>query len=270
MGRKNWTSAKIFDRLMNNKSQKTYWDNIAELRKRKTEDIYNKAFKLAKSKNNKNKIIGIDILAQFGFNPRIRQKETINLYFEILECKPNDAILFALFFAISHNNKNLAKKQVIKLTEFKNSENKDIRYSLVSALSGIDDLLAIETLIELSKDKFSLIRNWATFGIGTLSDLNNNQIITALWLRTKDKHQETKLEAILGLANRNQVLVKQQIIQELKNGEFGILLFDAVKALNDKDLIPYLEYNLKSAKNDSGIKEVWITDLKACLRTLKT
>lgn len=74
MGIENWTSEKIFDRLVNNKSQKTYWNNILKLRKRATEKIYDQAFKLAKSENDKKKIIGIDVLAQIGFDPRIRRK----------------------------------------------------------------------------------------------------------------------------------------------------------------------------------------------------
>ncbi|GAA4243242.1 hypothetical protein [Winogradskyella damuponensis] len=269
MARENWNSGKIFDRLVNNKSQKTYWNNISELRKRATEEIYDQAYKLAKSENDKNKIIGIDVLAQLGFDPRIGQQKTVELYFELLENEQNDDVLFSLFFGISHNNENLTEKQILKLTEFKNSKNKDIRYSLVSALSTVENPKAIETLIELSEDKYSSIRNWATFGIGTLSEKNNDRILKALWKRTKDKHQETKLEAIVGLANRNEIGVKEQIIEELKDGEYGTLLFDAIKTLKDKDFIPYLESNLKSAKKDSGIKEEWISDLKQCLNKLK-
>jgi len=74
MGIENWTSEKIFDRLVNNKSQKTYWNNISKLRKRATEKIYDQALKHAKSENDKKKIIGIDVLAQIGFDPRIRRK----------------------------------------------------------------------------------------------------------------------------------------------------------------------------------------------------
>mgnify|MGYP005992427999 CR=1 FL=1 len=269
MARENWKSEKIFDRLVNNKSQKTYWNNISELRKRATEEIYDQAYELAKSQNDKNKIIGIDVLAQLGFEPRIWQQKTVALYFKLLENGQNDDVLFSLLFGISHNNENLTEKQVVKLTELKNSKNKDIRYSLVHALSTIENPKAIETLIELSEDTFSSIRNWATFGIGTLIAKNDDQILNALWKRTKDKHQETKLEAIVALANRNEIEVKAQIIAELKNGEYGTLLFDAINTLKDKDFIPYLESNLKSAKKDSGIKEEWISDLKQCLIKLK-
>lgn len=255
MARENWKSEQIFDRLVNNKSQKTYWDNIRELRKRATEEIYDQAYTLATSESDKKKIIGIDVLAQLGFEPRIRQQKTVELYFKLLESEQNDDVLFSLLFGISHNNNNLTESQVVKLTEFKNSKNKDIRYSLVAALSTLETPKAIETLIELSEDKFSSIRNWATFGIGTLCEENSDRILKALWKRTKDKHQETKLEAIVGLAKRNEIGVKDQIIKELKNGEYGTLLFEAIETLHDKDFIPYLESNLKSAKKDDSIKE---------------
>lgn len=268
MGRKNWTSEKIFDRLVNNKSEKTYWSNISELRKRANDDVFNQAYEFAKSQNDKKKIIGIDVLAQLGFDPRFRQKETVKLYFKLLQEKQSDDVLFSLFFGISHNNEKLTNNQVLQLIKFKDSRNNDVRYSLVSAISGVDNPKAIETLIELSEDNFSSIRNWATFGIGTLSEQNNDRIVKALWNRTKDKHQETKLEAIVGLANRNQVAIKDQIIEELRNGEYGTLLFEAIETLKDKDFIPYLEKNLKSAKTDNGIKEEWIADLKQCLNKL--
>lgn len=174
MARENWKSEQIFDRLVNNKSQKTYWDNIRELRKRATEEIYDQAYTLATSESDKKKIIGIDVLAQLGFEPRIRQQKTVELYFKLLESEQNDDVLFSLLFGISHNNNNLTESQVVKLTEFKNSKNKDIRYSLVAALSTLETPKAIETLIELSEDKFSSIRNWATFGIGTLCEENSD------------------------------------------------------------------------------------------------
>jgi len=262
MARENWNSEKIFDRLVNNKSQKTYWNNISELRKRATEKTYDQAYEFAKSDNDKKKIIGIDVLAQLGFNPRIRQQKTVELYFDLLDKEQNDDVLFSLFFGISHNNENLTEKQVLKLTEFKNSKNKDIRYSLVSALSTVANSKALETLIELSNDKFSSIRNWATFGIGTLSEKTNDRILDALWKRTNDNHQETRLEAIVGLANRKQSAVKENIIKELKAGIYTTLLFDAITELNDKEFILYLKSELISTKKDNNANKEWLAELK--------
>ena len=56
MGRKDWTSEKIFDRLINNKSERTYWDNVRELRKRANQDVYNQAYKLVKSDSDNKKM----------------------------------------------------------------------------------------------------------------------------------------------------------------------------------------------------------------------
>jgi hypothetical protein len=47
MSRKKWTSEKIFTRMLNNKTQKTFWENVRELRKRPNNEVYNKAYKLA-------------------------------------------------------------------------------------------------------------------------------------------------------------------------------------------------------------------------------
>jgi hypothetical protein len=268
MGRKDWTSDKIFERLLNNKTQSTYWENIRELRRRPNKEVYNRAYKLAKSKVDKEKIIGINILAQLGFDPRFEKEKTLKLYFEILENEKDDEVILSLLHAIGHNNEKLTKKQISKLIEFKNHKNKDVRYSLVSALPSVDNLKVIETLIELSEDKFSAIRNWATFGIGTLNEVTNDRILKALWNRTKDKHQETRFEAIKGLANRKQVAVKEQIINELKGGKYTILLFDAIIELNDKEFIPYLENDFNSAKNKSNTNKVWLSELKECLEKL--
>jgi hypothetical protein len=254
MGRKDWTSEKIFSRLVHNKSDKTYWDNIGELRKRPKEDVFQIAYRLAEYKIDKEKCIGIDVLVQLGFEPRFRQQDTINLLFKLLDKPQSEDVLFKIFFGIYWNNNNLTKEQILKLIEFKNIISKDVRYSLTMALLGIKNQKAIDTLIELSQDKFSKIRNWATFGIGTISEKNSEKIVNALWKRTNDKHQETKLEAIVGLAKRNQIKVKQQIIRELENGEYGILLFEAIEILDDKSFIPYLEKNLKSSKNDRSIR----------------
>jgi hypothetical protein len=57
MSRQNWTEEKLFFRLTNNKSDRTYWENIRELRKRVNENVYSKCLKLIKSKEPKNRFM---------------------------------------------------------------------------------------------------------------------------------------------------------------------------------------------------------------------
>ncbi len=270
MSREKWTSEKIFNRLLNNKTQKTYWDNISELRKRPNQDVFEKAYEFAKSKNDKQKIIGLDILQQLGFEPRYNKKQTVELLFELLEKNQPENVLKSIFHGIGHNNDELSNKQISKLIEFKDLENIDVKHALISAISGIENLKAINVLIDFTKDKASSIRNWATFGIGNLIDSDNTDIRNALWDRVNDNDFETKSEAIVGLANRKDKRIKDIIISELENGDYGTLLFEAILTIKDKDFLPLLNRNLEIAKKDKDdIKNGWVLALEGTIDELK-
>lgn len=270
MSRKNWTSEKIFTRLLNNKTQKTFWENVGELRKRPNNEVYNKAFKLANAKSEKEKIIGIYVLAQLGFDPRFQQNKTVDLYFKLLENEKSPKVISAILSSISHNNEKLNENQISKLIEYKTHKFADVRFELTHAISCLENDDAIKTLIELSNDKNSDIRNWATFGIGTQLEIDTEIIRNALWNRVNDSDYETKSEAIVGLANRMDKRIKEVIISELKNGDYGTLLFGAILKLNDKEFLPYLNKNLKIAKKDKDdIRNGWVLALEETIKELK-
>ena len=142
------------------------------------------------------------------------------------------------------------ENHISKLIEFKTHKFADARFELTLAISCLDNNAAIETLIELSNDKDSDIRNWATFGLGTQLENDTEDIRNALWNRINDSDFETKSEAIVGLANRMDKRIKEVIISELENGDYGTLLFEAILKLNDKEYLPYLNENLKIARKD--------------------
>ena len=211
MSRKSWTDEKLFFRLVNNKSDKTYWDNIQELRSRANSNVFNTCVKLVKSSNPKERIIGIDILAQLGLTPRPFFKESKKLFFDILGKEKNLKALLSVLYAIGHNNEKLKTDEIAILVSFKDNADEGVREGLVSALLSVDHKLAIDTLINLTTDKISHIRDWATFGIGTQIERDNKLIREALWLRVDDKHQDTRFEAIVGLAKRKDHRIKEII-----------------------------------------------------------
>ena len=270
MARKNWTDEKLFFRLATNKSDKNYWDNIRELRSRANINVFNTCVKLTKSSKPKEQIIGIQILAQLGLTPRPFLKESKKLFFDILRKEKNPKALLSVLYAIGHNNEKLKPDEIGLLVSFKDNTDEGVREGLVSALLSVDNKLAIDTLIHLTTDRVSHIRDWATFGIGTQIEKDNKSIREALWLRVEDQHQDTKLEAIVGLAKRQDCRIKEIIKRELLNGEFGTLLFEAIEELNDKDFLPLLNSNLEKAKKDKGINSDWIKDLKACIVKLES
>ena len=261
MSRKKWTSEKIFTRLLNNKTQKTFWENIRELRKRPNKEVYNKAFKLANSKIEKEKIIGIYVLAQLGFDPRFQQEKTVDLYFKLLENEKSPKVISAILSSISHNNENLNEKQISKLIEFKTHKFVNVRFQLTLALSCLENENAIKTLIELSNDRDSDTRNWATFGVGTQLENDTEEIRIALWNRVTDKDKITRLEAISGLAKRKDRKIKSILKTELENiDEDGSLILESIELFNDKDFVPLLEKKIMDNKKSKKVNEDWLLE----------
>lgn len=268
MSRINWTDDKLLSRLINNKTDKSRWDNISVLRKRPSQELLAKCIELTKSNNPKSSKIGIDILAQLGLPPRPFLKETLKIYFELLEVETDPEVLKSLLYSIGHNNDELDEEQIEKICSFIQNENSLIKEGLVSALLGIDNITAIETLVKLSTDKLSHIRNWATFGLGTQIERNNKYIREALWERVNDKHQETKLEAFVGLAKRKDKRVNEIIRREITGGKYGTLLFEAIIETQEKEFLPLLKKNLTTINGDKTINPEWEKDLKNCIDEL--
>jgi hypothetical protein len=268
MSRTNWSDDKLLYRLMHNKSEQSYWDNIQILWHRPSEILFTKCVELSQSDESKNRKIGIDILSQFGFPPRPFLNQSITLYFDMLETENDPNVIQSLLFAIGKNNDTLSIPQIEKLCSFKTTNEESIKQGLVSSIGFISNKNAIDVLIKLSADKCNSIRDWATFYLAQ-GRRNNKKIRAALWARVADKHQDTKFEAILGLAIRKDKRVSDIIKRILLHGEYSTLLFEAIEELNDKQFLPLLQQNLESVKDDGGINPTWLKDLKECIEKLK-
>ena len=268
MSKQNWSDDKLLDRLMHSKSERNRWDNIQVLWRRPSETLFTKCVALSQSDEPKNRRIGIDILSQFGFAPRPFLRQSITLYFELLETEKDSNVLSSLLCAIGHNNDILSNPQIEKLCSFKCTNDELIKQGLVSAIGFISNKNAIDVLIKLSADKSNYIRDWATFYLAQ-GRRNNEKIRTALWARIADKHQDTKFEAIVGLAKRKDRRVTDIIKRILLHGKYGTLLFEAIEELNDEQFLPLLQQNLESVKDDDSINSIWLKELQKCIEKLK-
>jgi HEAT repeat protein len=256
----NYSNEKLFERLLNNKSSKNYWNFITELRRRKDNDIFEKSIELTKSEIVKEKIIGINILAQFGF-PRLHLKEILKIYFDLLKTETDKNVISSILYGIGHNNENLTEKQIDIICAYKDHKSVNVRYALVYAILAIDKSKAINTLIELSKDKDSDIRDWATFGLGTQIETDSQIIREALWERINDTDNTTRLEAIVGLAKRKDENIKEILKKELLEiDETGSLILEAIEEYNDKDFIFLIEEQIKRNQKLKKVEEDWLLE----------
>lgn len=267
MGRKNWTDEKIIARLINNKSEEAKWNNITELRRRPSEELFNKCVEFTKSTDPKIRKIGINILSQLGLKERPFLKQSLTIYFDLLSTETEPETLMSLLFAIGHNNDDLTEEQIQKICSFGDCTNNLVKEGLVSALGFIEHLAAIKVLIKLSSDKSSGIRDWSTFYIAQ-GEMDNDDIREALWKRVKDRHDVTKFEAIVGLAKRRDNRVNELIKREIIEGQHGGLLFEAIIETKNEEFLPLLQQNLKSAEGDETINPKWKNDLENCIKEL--
>jgi HEAT repeat protein len=268
MGKTNWSDDTLLSRAIKAKTTNSRWSNISKLRKRPSKELFLKCYDLTKSKVVARRSIGIDILAQFGITPRPFLKETLKLFFELLDKENSPKVLMSLLSAIGHNNDRLTRTQIDKLCSFSNTDNEYVKEGLVFSLLSVDNKNAIDTLIRLSSDRLSHVRDWSTFGIGSQVDRDSKKIREALWKRINDKDQNTKLEALVGLARRKDKRIVDVIRRELNDGEYGTLLYEAITEIADESLLLPLQNQLRIGSKD-GIAVEWLNDLKVCVRDLK-
>ncbi|MBN2693541.1 hypothetical protein JXR93_02665 [bacterium] len=135
----------------------------------------------------------------------------------------------------------------------------------------IDRLTEEELFYKLleTNDKNEVIRDWATFGIGSQIDLDNEKIRAALWKRVDDTDSDTKFEAISGLAKRGDLKIKETIRNELIAGEFGSLIFEAIDYLDGKEFLPLLKECFEKSQKESDINPSWLSDLKNIINSLE-
>lgn len=261
-----FSNEEVFTRLLNNKSKSNYWNYIRELRKRKSTDIYQKATELTNSNDDHVKVIGINILAQFGY-PRKHKKQTLKNYFNLLKSKNSINVISSILYGIGHNNEILTDNQIDIICRFKYSKSATIRYSLAFALSGVENDNAINTLIQLSNDKDSDIRDWATFGIGSQTALDNLEIRQALWERVNDTDRTTRDEAIAGLAKRKDHRIKEILKNELNKADnLSSSTLEAIEDLDDNDFIELIEQKINKNRTEQTIPEDWLVSTLEILK----
>jgi HEAT repeat protein len=77
-----------------------------------------------------------------------------------------------------------------------------VREAVAFALGGRSGEDTLAALIELSADEDPKVRDWATFALGTLAESDHPALRDALAARLDDPDEDTRLEAVHGLALR--------------------------------------------------------------------
>lgn len=120
----------------------------------------------------------------------------------------------------------------------------DVRFEVAVALPACcgedDDARVSATLIRLSTDPDDDVRDYATFGLGTLLEVDTPEVREALADRLTDPHPDTRAEAIVGLALRKDPRAIGAVKAELAAGSVGRLAVAAAATLGELRLLDAL------------------------------
>lgn len=192
-----------------------------------------------------------DLLAQAHFgNPEFEEPAGVVLV-RMLGREKQPETLHSLAIALGHNGH---PGKVPLLVELRTHADESVRYAVTYGLSGCDEPSAVAALIELSHDTDTDVRDWATFALGSQTELDSEAIRQALWARASDSDVETQGEALVGLARRKDPRVGPMLQRLLRKPNVSILVVEAAEELHEPALLDPLR---KLQSRRSG-REEWL------------
>lgn len=214
-----------------------YWDAVCALHWRGTREILDRAIRLCESFCAFERRVGADILGQLGVPERSFPEEGLRTLLRMLETEQDPGALRAILTALSHHKRSAA---ITPASRFRDHADPDVRFGVVFVLMGQEDRLALETLVALTRDPDSDVRDWATFALGTQVEADTPELREALVERLADEDDDARGEALIGLVRRGDRRVLPALGKELASGSVGTLAVEAAAMIGDPQLHPLL------------------------------
>ena len=243
-----------------------YWGAVRELQKRGAPDVFELSSQLCDGGEPHARKLGLDVLGQLGYERgRPFLDESLPVAFR-LAVDADPLVRRSALAALG----NLGDPQSLSVL-VSHMADPDARIRLVVA-QAIPPVFAdspqaegVQALIQLSDDSDKEVRDWATFGLGSLSDLDSDEIRNALSRRLDDLEGDTAGEALVGLARRRDPKIVLRVDALLQAEVVGNLTVEAAGELADRTFVPSLQ-RLKRTGWAEGDPRGWLLEkaLIAC------
>jgi len=215
------------------------WPAVSALHWRGTREVVTRAAALCRSDCEFERATGARILGQVGVPDRTYPRECAVVLLEMLRREQPPDVLQSIFFAFGHLD---VSETIWAAGRFRRHADSDVRHAVVLALTGHDHPTAVRWLIGLTRDSADHVRDWATFALGTQTDLDTVEIRSALVDRLSDPDDDTRAEALMGLARRRDRRVIASLEQELCSDCVGTLAVEAAEEIGAPELyVPLVE-----------------------------
>lgn len=217
------------------------WDLIAGILEECPDDVHEEAVKLLTGKLERGRTLGADILGRLvGIDPPRRTTILVALI-DALAVEKDASPTASIVAALGHVGDAGTLGMIFPLALHPRAE---VRLAVAFAVATISPQPLVPeargALIRLSQDEEPEVRDWATFGLGTLSDADGPDVRAALLARAEDANHEARAEALFGLAVRRDPRAVPHLIRALQSPLVGELEVDAAAAAADPRLLPAL------------------------------
>ncbi|MET0263595.1 MAG: HEAT repeat domain-containing protein [Rariglobus sp.] len=214
------------------------------------------------SNDAKERAAGADILSQLGWSERTFVGESVDLLIPLLR-DPVVEVIRSATVALGHRNDPRAISPLLALIDHPDA---GVRCGVVAGLSRHDVSEAIKGLVLLSKDPDDATRDWATFGLASMTDMDTAELRDALVARLTDLDPEIRGEAMVGLASRGDERVRPAIEKELCGPFHGDWSLEAAEKFACPEWVPLIEAQAKALhpEDKDAFAASFESALKAC------
>ncbi len=190
----------------------------------------------AASQDALDRVTGADVLAELGWGVDAFHDESLEVVLRLVG-DPDERVIVAAAYALGHRRSARGIPVVLPLICHPNAE---VRYAVVHALTGQEEGAALAGLIVLAGDADRDVRNWAAFGLGTMSDMDTPEIRDALARLLDEPDAEIRGEALIGLAKRHDPRAAPALLRELAGPFHGNWCLEAAELMGRPELLPLL------------------------------
>ena len=195
------------------------WASVHELQRRNSEAVFHRAAEYCRSEVPLQRARSLQVLAQLGGGKpdveRAYVEPSVTIALEHL-VDPSGMVVAAAAWTLSHLQGNRAVAALIRIRD---NPDPEVRHAVACGMTSSTDTLAVETLILLMEDSGEDVRDWATFGLGSLREEDSSEIRGAFRKRLNDSFEDARQEAIWGLARRKDQQGLTLLLSRLYSGE---------------------------------------------------
>jgi HEAT repeat protein len=217
------------------------WELIDGIVEECPDDVFDTCRGLVAEPDARKRTLGADVLGRLVDVDPGAKPAALRVLRDALAVETDACARASMVAALGHVGSPEPLPQVIALAE---DADPAVRLAVAFAVATISPEplghAARHALIKLSGDGEAEVRDWATFGLGTLSADDGPDVRAALLARTGDTSRETQAEALFGLAVRRDPRAVPHLIHALESPAVGGLVLDAAAEAADPRLLPAL------------------------------